>query len=271
MSIGVAAYKYLKSIPNQTLTDEQKKAVLEYENRHSELITEEQKQNTIEYSKKICQSSELVYPEISREVLWSRFQYFYKQDNNRDFEQTKESVVAITTIAYYFMRNEKFFDQPNVSNLSEPSFDKGLLCIGGYGVGKTSILKAIQKALQCYGVSYAIRNMNDIVSDYEDCKEAHDRKTFWHSITRGNCLFDDVKTEREASNFGKVNLFKDIIEKRYMLKESVTHITCNYHNDYPNDLSAGLDEFGTIYGGRAYDRLFEMCNIIEFKGNSFRK
>jgi len=96
----------------------------------------------------------------------------------------------------------------------------------------------------------------------------------------GDRYFDDIKTERHASNYGKVNLFKDILENRYnnrvQIVKGVTKInktfgTCNYKEGYEGNTEVALEEFGEMYGGRIYDRLFEMFNIIEFKGKSFRK
>jgi len=89
-------------------------------------------------------------------------------------------------------------------------------------------------------------------------------------MNQGVIYYDDVKTERIASNYGMTNLFKDIIEKREVRKLK-TYITCNFKEDQPGNIPAALLEFGEKYGSRVFDRLFSMFNIIEFKGKSFRR
>ena len=77
-------------------------------------------------------------------------------------------------------------------------------------------------------------------------------------------MIDDVKAEGDAFKYSKKNLLDDILYYRYE-NEARTIITCNYDKNHPNDLEKAIDEFGTKYDGRIYDRLFEMFNIIEVK------
>lgn len=111
---------------------------------------------------------------------------------------------------------------------------------------------------------------NEIVESYEVLESPLQQKQFWLRMNRGTRCFDDVKTERTASHYGKVNLFKDILEKRYN-QGMTTYITCNYDADHPHDFQAGLAEFGKLYGGRLFDRIFELFNLVEFKDMSFRR
>src|SRR5690606_3748536 len=101
------------------------------------------------------------------------------------------------------------------------------------------------------------------------CLASKEKKDFFENIKRGAWVFDDMLNEREANNFGKTELFKDILEIRCHNKR-ITHATCNYDRFQPGDLEKGLLQFHDKYGGRVYDRLFEMFNIIEFKGKSMR-
>jgi DNA replication protein DnaC len=132
-------------------------------------------------------------------------------------------------------------------------------------------MKAMQMAVQGFDVpSFARYSANKVVELYELCDKAEKKSDFWIKMSTGHKLFDDVKTEREASNYGKVNVFKDVFEKRYESK-AMTYITCNYQEDAPNDVEKAVNEFGAKYGARVWDRMYEMFNIIEFKGKSFRK
>jgi DNA replication protein DnaC len=143
--------------------------------------------------------------------------------------------------------------------------------MGGYGNGKSSIMAAVQNVLQHHPtLSFAIRDANDVVLEYEQTDRPEDRKGLLRPLMNGRCFFDDIKTESIASNYGKKNLFKDILEIRYKNK-LLTHVTCNYAAGENGNVQAGLNEFGQKYGGRVYDRLKDMFNIVEFKGKSFRR
>ena len=270
-SIGSHTAKYLRSLPPERLTDEDKQALKDYESNHGHQPTPEQLENRAKYLEKLTKQSEAEEIKISKDTFWRLFNDFYKAQNKSAFKVTKESLQNIMPVVLYFTKDDEFFECPNLSNLHKPSFDKGLLLIGSYGTGKSSVLKACQSVLQQFGKSYAIHNMNDVVSNYEQCQEPQDKTTFWHYMTNGNACFDDVKTEREASNYGKANLFKDIFEKRYLNPNIITHLTCNYSDAHPNDLEKGIDDFGIRYGGRVYDRMSEKFNVVEFKGVSMRE
>src|SRR5690606_37136646 len=88
--------------------------------------------------------------------------------------------------------------------------------------------------------------------------------------SKGFRAFDDVKNEREASNFGKVDLFKEILYKRYESKNFRTILICNYDSDFPNDMEQVIESFSR-YGDRNFDRFFVIFNFIEYKGISKRK
>jgi DNA replication protein DnaC len=61
------------------------------------------------------------------------------------------------------------------------------------------------------------------------------RKEFESIMFNGVRYFDDLKTERIASNYGKVNIFKDILEERYN-RNAKTHITCNFKDGFNGNL-----------------------------------
>ena len=203
--------------------------------------------------------------------MFFAFKHEYKNQTGKDLLLTQERLDDYKTILCYFTEDERFFKCKNLSKKSIPSFDKGLLIVGGYGNGKSSIMKSLSAALKYYRVrQFRFYTANQIVDQFEGTETTQDKKSFWKTFSNGTLCFDDVKTERDASNFGKYNLFKDIIERRYDY-DSRTFMTCNYHPLKDGDLEAALDEFGDRYGARAYDRIFEMFNIIEFKGGSLRK
>jgi len=211
--------------------------------------------------------------------LWSRFRYFWKQLNPlQEFKETPEAINNLKTLIFYFSEDKRFFDCENLwSSKNTPSFEKGLLIIGTYGTGKSSYMAALQLALNGCDKSFMSYHAMGIVDEYEACGSPSDKEVFNKKYIKGTFngfkakakYFDDLKTERDASNYGKINLFKDILEKRYS-NHALTHLTCNYDPKEEGNLEAGIYEFSAKYGPRVYDRIFSMFNIVEFKGKTFR-
>jgi DNA replication protein DnaC len=270
--IGRHVYTNLKNMQRlkpDSLTEEELAAISDYE--EGVKPTEEQKAKRAEYAQKVFADPKEASYEFDKDMLWQLFTGTWKEQNELGFEVTNETIENLKPVMYYFLRDEKFFDCERLTDKSKPSFDKGLLIMGGYGNGKSSIMLALHTVLQFHSeLSFAHRDANDVVSDYEQCKDAQEKEMLWKPLTIGRCFFDDVKTEEVANNFGKKNLFKDILEIRYKNK-ALTHICCNYADGQNGNIQAGLDEFGVKYGGRVYDRLKHMFNIIEFKGKSMRE
>ena len=222
---------------------------------------------------------------VTKVLLWKLFKKAYKIAHRRDFIETKDTLANIAPIIEYFVMDQHFFNRSqlitNVHALElAPSFEKGLLIIGGYGNGKTSIMEALQLVFDHYRMPMRFKGYkaHDLVTEYERIGadrtyRESSKYQFYNRLTKVRGLYlDDVKKEREASNYGKVNLIRDILEKRYDHKKGKTYITCNYREgDAAYNLEDALAEFGEKYGGHIYDRLFEMFNIIEFKGTTFRK
>lgn len=213
---------------------------------------------------------------IDKDWLWKRFvNAFYENEGvkfSTFFNGVEDPTVVenLKALIYYFIGDfENFKKCKHVSNLSVPSMDKGLLIIGSYGNGKTSMMRALEVALGITNVRFKGYPTNEVVSMYESCEKPIQKEEFNKLMTTGTKYFDDVLTERLASNYGKANIIKDILEKRNSNKKR-TYITCNY-SEGSLDLKKGLKQFSVKYGNRIYDRLFFDFNIIEFKGKSRRR
>jgi DNA replication protein DnaC len=288
--IGKRKYQALKALDLENLTDETLEAFnLQFKNitvaqalkmieaYETEYTTAEDYKKTVsEYFKKINQPKEKQEVKImTKEWLWNNFSHHYLKNEGVNYSQDQDSIENIKPIIYYFIGDfENFQKCINVSKLSIPSFEKGLLIIGGYGNGKTSVMRAIELSLRNTNVAFKGYSANKIVSMYEACQNNFDKEEFYKTVLRGVRYFDDVLTEADASNYGKKTLFKDILEERNHLKRR-TYITCNYAEGIDikseNLLEVSLEQFATKYGSRVYDRLFSDFNIIEFKGKSFRR
>jgi DNA replication protein DnaC len=268
MSISSTLYHKYKS--NQSiLNEEQLKLVQEYEQQQSNPEQGPLNEAERKYAERLKQKPSAENFKVKSGVLYDAFIKKFKELEGVEFD--KEYLENIRPIIYYFSKDERFFDCDNVSSLSKPSFEKGLLIVGNYGNGKTSTMKTLRALFAHTPLSFKMYTANRIVTMFEETSSTGDRYAYMQRTKTGRAYFDDVKTEKEASNYGKHNLMKDILEERYNSK-LLTHITCNYADgDDTENLIDALQEFAFKYGPRVYDRLFQMFNIIEFKGKSKRK
>lgn len=208
---------------------------------------------------------------MTKEWLYREFVKHFFKNEGISFLKNDDTIENLKPLIYYFIGDfENFKKCKNVHSISNPSLKKGLLIIGDYGNGKTSMMKAFESALRPTNIIFKGFSANEIVKMYEGCENPTDKKEFDRKTLRGTRYFDDILTEREASNYGKSNLFKDIFEERYN-KNLRTYITCNYNKNFIGNVEKGIEQFGVKYGGRVHDRIFEMFNVIHFTGNSFRE
>lgn len=216
----------------------------------------------------------------------------YVFDNDANGGETR---LLVYTLLYYFFNNENLLKSPLLNKtINEPRLSKGILVFGGFGCGKTSVFKTIKQLffdadrnqdvvikdvdgddvhLHRYRRSFGYFAANDVVRMYEACQLQEQKDRFWKTMSSGHLYFDDLMTERPASNYGKVELFKDILEIRYDADKK-TVATLNYFIDSDGityDTEDTLKTIVTKYGNRVYDRAFEMFNIIELHGKSLRK
>lgn len=267
VKIGVITareYGWLKSM--QTLEPHEQQKVNEYE---KENIPKEPFTPPTKEAKK-----EVTKIEITKALLWNYFKAYYFQINKKNFIETPDSIQNIAVIINYFAFNDDFYKSGLlVRKYNNPSFNKGLLIIGNYGNGKTSIMKTLSfmfEDLRMMSIRFRHVSSNQLVSDWECCATPADKQQFFMKYMSPRLCIDDVKKEKKASNFGVTEAVKEILEKRYD-KGLKTFITCNYReSDNTGDLDDALMEFNR-YGDHIYDRLFEMFNIVQFKGKSFRK
>ncbi|WNH10010.1 hypothetical protein [Thalassobellus suaedae] len=285
--IGKRKYEALKALDLENITDETLlafnlqfknitvgealKMIKDYEEKYTYLSGDVAKK-VGEYFEKINKpQSEKKSKELDKELLWELFTKNYFINEGVRYSKELQSIENIKPLIYYFIGDlENFKNCNNVSELSEPSLNKGLLIIGGYGNGKTSVMKAFESSFKKSNIVFRSYTTNDLVMMYEAIDNQFDKDLYNNNLRSGTIYFDDVLSERDASNFGKVNIMKEIFEERYN-RSLRTYITCNYKDDTNDDLEVGLAQFGERYGSRVYDRLFSMFNIIEFKGKSFRK
>jgi DNA replication protein DnaC len=267
--IGYNKYQILKSLPFATLTDLEKSQMEKFENKH--LPSLEQREASKKYISDMLSQKEEKPFKTTALLLGNVFKTNFHSVNKKEFVKDEFTTNNILPLVYYFSKDKRFFDCENLSKLSTPSFDKGVLIVGTFGNGKTAAMRVFERIFQnIKGMTFKGYTANEVVGLFEKCSDDVLKKEFERKMNFGSRYFDDVKTERIASNYGKINIFKDILETRYN-NNLKTYITCNYKEGFEGNVEVALEEFGEKYGGRVYDRLFEMFNVIEFKGKSFRK
>ncbi len=281
--IGIRKYEHLKSLKPENRTPEQKLQIEVYESKQR-AATPEQIERQQKYFDNILEPKPENKVQFPARMIWDFFTANFEKVNGRRFEIVKDVTIKnLEPLIYYFAKDDRFFKCENLSNLSEPSFDKGLLIIGNFGNGKTAAMKTLEFIFKGIpGMAFKGYSANEVVTMFEKCSTEEDRTAFENIMYRGTKYFDDLKTERIASNYGKVNLFKEILEIReskfypteseqdpkFKLK---TFVTSNFKDGFPDEMQIAIDEFEEKYGSRVFDRLFSMFNIIEFKGESFRR
>jgi len=277
--IGYNKYQNLKNLPFSTLTDLEKSQMEEFKQKH--LPSTEQREWSKNYIANMLSQKEEKPFKTTALLLGNVFKANFFEVHGKEFVKDEFTTNNILPLVYYFSKDPRFFKCENLSKSSNPSFDKGILIVGTFGNGKTAAMRVFEKIFRTVkGMSFKGYTANEVVTMFEKCNDELSKEDFNKKVNLGQRYFDDIKTERIASNYGKVNIFKDILETRYnkmfdKIEEKKiiekTYITCNYKEGFEGNVEVALEEFGEKYGGRVYDRLFEMFNVIEFKGKSFRK
>ncbi|WP_053970844.1 hypothetical protein [Mangrovimonas sp. ST2L15] len=209
--------------------------------------------------------------QIGKTQLWEKFIDQFARIHGKEFIYEEQTIENFMPIFYYFLRDPRFFDCSALKgDLSIPSFNKGLLIIGGFGVGKTDIMKTFETLFKRFdGLRYKMFSTPSVVNTFESCGTPEDKSAFFKNMKTGTILLDDLSSEEIASNYGKTDIMKRVILERYDSR-LLTHMICNFSN-LEMDVVQTLQDLGDRYGSRVYDRLFEMFNIIVFKGKSFRR
>lgn len=172
--------------------------------------------------------------------------------NGHTVDSFNERIVK--NLCFYFTEDPRF----------EGNLNKGLLLVGGVGIGKTTLMHFFKRNQK---FSYKVVSCREIESDFSSTGEKSVSNCSYNIEVATNAnpynqthigfCFDDLGTEANAKHFGhEKNVMAEIILNRYdnKLDFHCTHITTN--------LTA--EEIKTQYGTRVSDRLKEMFNLIVF-------
>lgn len=207
---------------------------------------------------------------FSKDQMWQKFVETFYAMYSKEFIQDERIINNLKVIFFYFLKDENFFECDNLrGDIIKPSFEKGLLIIGGYGVGKTDYFKVFEKVFEEFNnYRFKFYSSKELVNKYEFCQTPFDKDYFFKDISRKRMFIDDISSERIASNFGKIDIIEEVLSIRYD-KRLVTYASCNF-SDESFSSQKTLEDLGVRYGPRMYDRFYEMVNIIEFTEKSYR-
>lgn len=168
-------------------------------------------------------------------------------------------------IAYYFSNDPR----------CEWDLSKGLFFHGKKGTGKSLSMKIAEKIYYhridhgqfASNKSFRAFHIEQLASNIAKFKDMCKNSLFCDEVMRETK--DDSKV---IHNYGtKEQPFSEgvhIMYRSFCDKGKLYHFTCNYWN------VSGFENgklISDVYGSEIHDRLIEMCNFVEFKGESKRK
>ncbi len=283
-TVSLRRYQYLINLPHGSLSEKEREELKIFETekkqREKTAVLRAKNEKTAQYLTEIKKSSQQPKKRLnSKEIVF---------EWKRNFESIAKTKLVLNnqvqnllwTLAFYFSGEEKFFDSPLVLQNHNPSLEKGLLIIGDYGTGKSTALKVMQHVLQGSQRHFYMAFAPSVVDRFEEAKATKFPEAvnaFWNTHQSQERCYDDVFSERMASAYGKVDVVREILEKRYDRKLT-THIIANYASPHDanglftnrKSISETLEFIKVRYGSRVGSRAVEMFNVIEVKGDSFR-
>jgi DNA replication protein DnaC len=237
----------------------------------SKTDTQEQSKKTKEYWDKVKENKQLPLP--GRTDLWHRIPYVANhilKNTDKTFVIDEKSKELLRFICLYFAADKMFLEETVLdSNLlksvnNAASIKKGIILAGNCGTGKTLIMKSAQKIYNYFpDNSFKFATTSQVVTDYNKPND----KGGDEAITRyknGDWCFDDFGSEEMGSHFGKIEVMKEIILRRY-------EMFINYGNKTYLTTNLSPQMIEERYGERVMSRLKEMCNIKIITGNDRRK
>lgn len=140
--------------------------------------------------------------------------------------------------------------------------NQGLLLYGGVGTGKTYLAACIANFLLDQGVSVVMTSFVRILQDMQGLNTGWDEQQFMRKLNNVKLLvLDDLGAER-STDYALEKVY-GIVDARYRARKPLILTT--------NLALAHMQSVTDIRYARIYDRVFEICYPIEFKGQSLRR
>lgn len=159
-----------------------------------------------------------------------------------------DNTALIRALCFFFSRDERFETELKFN------LNKGLLIRGVSGLGKTYLLRCIERN--------EVRPI-EVLSMIDITEEVKEEGSY--ELPHSHTLYlDDVGTEEHIVNhYGtKINWFKNFIEMYYLKNKPFNRLVISTNNSF--------DEIENKYGFRVRSRIKDMFNIIDVQGKDMR-
>lgn len=189
----------------------------------------------------------------------------------RGFKEDEFLTPVLDLLCLYFTCDKRFEDYKH-SDGRPYQLNKGIYLYGGYGTGKTSLMRLFSENQH---QSFRVISCQDLADAYVDegekivtanislqyVSDFNDRVRFFGQEYSGQC-FDDLGAESVGKRYGKdQNVMEAILRRRYTKGSEVwqgTHVTTNIT----------ATDVELMYGKRIRSRFREMFNAIKFSPNA---
>lgn len=151
--------------------------------------------------------------------------------------------------------------------------EKGLLVQGSKGVGKTILMKVMQKLFLDTDRQFVFVRAIDILDLIRDegFKELEIKAMYGKALKCDLCIDDIGFGPAEINRFGSyVNIIGEIIYEReelWTMEGFRTHFTTNLRTNKGDGTAPSLE---SMYGDRVFDRIKHFTNHIHWQGGSLR-
>jgi len=151
----------------------------------------------------------------------------------------------------------------------------GAMIIGPIGVGKTALMRVMQKLFMETSRAFKTLDCREIPVLMEYFK-VHEIMEMYGQNLKMDLYMDDIGIGEAVYNkFGNTtNMISEIIMSRYNLfiaEGYKTHISSNKPTFLDPEKYPDIITLTKIYGDRTVDRLREMCTLVTFEGKSLRQ
>ena len=200
-------------------------------------------------------------------ILKNSFITYASQNIGRAYEIDLANKAAINSIfSCLVLKDDESigFDSLN----RKITLKKGFFIFGDLGCGKSTLMRLLSEFKKINNDStYKFLTASEICQSYKQLGSI-DKFTFNEDGVQGKpatyCIDELGRETKVVDNYGtKLDVISQVLQDRYVLWQSkgvITHLITNLD----------FEELGNRYGEFIKERIIEMCNVIEFKGESKR-